>query len=164
MICHILKVVSVTAVSHEDFDYVASLLVKQGDGAVISNVNIESAFRILPINPAHIHLFGFTFEGAYFMDKCLPIGCSSCLVPFSRLFPQLFRTSLSLSTVFTVSHILDDFIFNGPSCPPLRQKQLECFLALADYSGIPITTSETVYLTQVAPIHGILINSSSLTA
>lgn len=46
-----------TSVSYEDFDVVAQLVMRAGQGALIARVNIQSAFHIMPIHPADRHLW-----------------------------------------------------------------------------------------------------------
>lgn len=42
-------------------------------------MDIKSAFRLMIINPGDFDLLGFKFEGNYYIDKCLPMGCAiSC--------------------------------------------------------------------------------------
>lgn len=153
-----------TAISYEDFDHVASQIVTQGVGALISKVDIKSAFCILPIHPSYIYLFGFTFKDSYFMDKCLPLGCSLSCVLFETFSTDIQDFLISKYSFHCVSHILDDFIFIGPSGSQLCQKQLDCFLDLSDYSGVPIKSSKTVYPTRGGPIHGIFVNTNDLMA
>ena len=43
----------------------------------MAKVDVESAFRIIPISPADRPLLGFRWRGQYFMDAALPKGCSS---------------------------------------------------------------------------------------
>lgn len=65
-----------TSVSYKDFDHVVHLINTAGDAALLAKTDIQSAFRILPIHPSCIHLFGFSFQGSFYVDKCLPMGCS----------------------------------------------------------------------------------------
>lgn len=69
-----------TSVSYEDFDHMVSLIVQQGLGAPIAKVDIKSDFHILPIHPDSVHLFGSTFDNQFYMDKCLPMGCSHAVL------------------------------------------------------------------------------------
>lgn len=48
-----------TSVNYEDFEYVVGLVHKAGEGALLAKVDIQNAFRIMPIHPHDIHLFGF---------------------------------------------------------------------------------------------------------
>ncbi|KAJ1095838.1 hypothetical protein NDU88_000988 [Pleurodeles waltl] len=48
-------------------------------GTLLAKIDIEAAFRLLPVHPEDYHLLGFQFNGDYFFDKCMPMGCSvSC--------------------------------------------------------------------------------------
>lgn len=50
-----------------------------GQGALMAKAVIQSAFRLLPINPLSLNSLGFVFYGYFFFDRCLPMGCSlSC--------------------------------------------------------------------------------------
>ena len=43
--------------------------------------DIKSAFRIVPIHPDDHHLLGMKWQGRYYYDTMLPMGCSiSCAI------------------------------------------------------------------------------------
>ena len=43
----------------------------------LGKVDIESAFRIIPVSPLDRPLLGFQWRGLFYMDAVLPMGCSS---------------------------------------------------------------------------------------
>ena len=48
-------------------------------GAELGKIDIKQAFRLLIVNPTDFDLLGILFEGKYWVDKNLPMGCSiSC--------------------------------------------------------------------------------------
>ena len=103
-----------TSVQYETLDDCVAIIQKLGPGSLIAKADLEDAFRILPISPSSYSKLGFMWDGSYYFDKCLPMGCAvSC---------QYFETfSSSLQWILTekldvpfVSHILDDFIFFRP--------------------------------------------------
>lgn len=149
-----------TSVSYEDFDHVADLINRAGKAALVAKVDIQSAFRILPIHPSCIHLFGFRFQDAFYVDKCLPMGCSYSCALFEQFSTTLQQVLLSRYRFISMSHILDDFIFIAPEGSPLCQQQLQCFLQIASYTGIPIKTSKTVHPTTCLPVHGIEVDTT----
>jgi hypothetical protein len=58
----------------------------------LAKMDIKSAFRLLNIHSADFDLMGIKFGGSYYIDKCLPMGCSvSC-----KLF-ETFSTFLQWS-------------------------------------------------------------------
>lgn len=129
----------------------------------MAKVDIQNAFRILPIHPSDIHLFGFGWKGQFYLDKCLPMGCSLSCSLF-ELFSSSLQKALYLNFGFcSVSHILDDFIFISPSDSNLCQQQLNTFLSIAAYVGIPIKASKTI-LPSCVPIHSIQVDTVCMEA
>ena len=48
-----------------------------GTGAYLAKTDIQSALRILPINPIEYGLLGMKWDDKYYYDCCMPMGCSS---------------------------------------------------------------------------------------
>lgn len=47
-----------------------------GKGTILAKMDLKSAIRLMILNPGDLNLLGFKFEGNYYIDKCLPIGCA----------------------------------------------------------------------------------------
>ena len=147
-------------VSYEDFDYFIALLSQIGQGCFISKADIESAFRIVPINPSDYHLLGFSIGGKYYYDKCLPMGCSvSCMLfeDFSCALQWVLQKSFN---VLAMTHILDDFIFLSPQS--MCHSYLTHMQTVADIVGIPLKHSKTVLPATCVVVHGIEIDTRSM--
>ena len=56
-----------------------------GRGCILSKTDVRSAFRIIPIHPSDYHLPGMQWEGNYYVDCCLPMGCASSCKTFEAL-------------------------------------------------------------------------------
>ena len=63
-------------VHYASFDKAVSMTVNVGRGAWLAKSVIRSAFRLLPVSPDDYELLGFSFEGSFYYDMCLPMGCS----------------------------------------------------------------------------------------
>lgn len=50
----------------------------------MAKTDIEVAFRIIPICPFDYHLLGFSWQGQFYFDKCLPMGASSSCQIFEK--------------------------------------------------------------------------------
>lgn len=150
---------SLTFVVYEDFDHVVSLINAVGAGALLAKVDICCAFRILPIHPSCVPLFGFMFDGFYYMDKCLPMGCSFSCALFECFSMALQQVLLSRFGFHAMSHILDDFMFIAPKDSKFCQSQLQCLLQIANFTGIPIKHSKTVYPSTCLMLHGIEVDT-----
>lgn len=67
------------SVAYTSLDQVLQEVARLGKGTVLAKMDIKSAFRLMIINPGDFDLLGFKFEGNYYIDKCLPMGCAiSC--------------------------------------------------------------------------------------
>lgn len=57
------------------------MIAKTDQGAFIRKCEMKSAFKLLPICPGDFDPLGVLFDDMYYIDKCLPLGCSvSCKV------------------------------------------------------------------------------------
>ena len=67
------------SVKYQTIDDASKLLHSLGSGTFMAKTDIEKAFRLIPVSKTCHHLLGFTHEGKFYYDKCLPMGLShSC--------------------------------------------------------------------------------------
>ena len=69
---------------YTSFDTAIEMIRTLGTGVLCSKMDVKSAFRLLPINPSDFHLLGFQFDGKFYLDKCLPMGCSVSCATFEK--------------------------------------------------------------------------------
>ena len=132
------------SVRYTSFDRVVEMLSKLGKGAEIGVIDIKSAFRLLRLFPGDFDLLGLKIDGNYYIDKCLPMGCSvSCNIfeKFSTFIHWLVEKKSGLSTL---DHYLDDFIFAGEESSNKCKHLMECFMKVSDELGIPIAHEKSV--------------------
>jgi hypothetical protein len=71
-----------------------------GQKALCAKMDICQAFRLLIINPADFDLLGIMFGGKYYVDKCLPMGCSISCSLFEKFFEIIDKSiNFSLSSL-----------------------------------------------------------------
>ena len=73
--------------------------------------DISEAFRLIPLSPESYRHTGFSLNGEFFYDRCLPMGASSsCKIfeAFSDSLKFILQEHYSLPHVLKV---LDDFLF-----------------------------------------------------
>lgn len=80
-------------------------------------------------------------------------------VPSERFSTALQQVLLRNFGFYSVSHILDDFMFIAPGHSSLCDSQLHCFLQIANFAGIPIKDSKTVYPATQLTVHGMEIDT-----
>ena len=139
-------------------------ILQYGQGTLIAKADIEAAYRIVPIHPTSFHLLGFSWRNHYFVDIMLPFGLAvSCnfFDCFSRALVWVLQNTFRVPSL---TFILDDFVFFGPSCSPTCQKSLSAFYTLAAIINLPIKQAKTVTPTTRAIILGILFDTVKLAA
>ena len=85
-----------------------------------AKVDIEWAFRIIPVSPLDQPLLGFQWKGKFFIDAVLPMGVSSACAIF-ELSVQLLFESISellnrLGRGGVVTGLWVTLWRNGPTC------------------------------------------------
>ncbi|KAM4016896.1 uncharacterized protein ACNLHF_003047 [Anomaloglossus baeobatrachus] len=81
-----------SAVCYVSFDRALELVRVAGRGALMAKADVEAAFRLLPVHPESFHLLGFMWDGEYYVDRCLPMGCS-----ISCAYFEAFSTKLNFA-------------------------------------------------------------------
>ena len=135
------KVCRVKYASFDDALSIVAQLRLSGD-VFMAKLDIKSAFRLLPVNPLDFELLGFKFDGSYYVDRCLPMGCAiSCRLfeMFSTFLEFVFKTKTGVQSI---SHYLDDYImcFNSRDRCSLAMQQ---FQDVCNELGVPLASEKT---------------------
>ena len=89
---------------------VAVVATSLGQGALMAKVDIESAYRLIPVHPQDHPLLVMKWKGKIFMDPMLPFGLHSA----PKIFTDALNWILCRASIGHVFHYLDDFIILGP--------------------------------------------------
>ena len=112
-----------------------------GVGCYLAKTDIKSAFRIIPIHPGDYPLLGMKWQGNYYFDRCLPMGCRSSCAIFERFSTALEWAAKQIFQADEIIHVLDDFLLiakSKQSCENLLSR----FISLCNYLGVPIAPKE----------------------
>ena len=120
----------------------ASKMVLKMPGCYAGKMDIADAFRLIPIHREDQHLLGFKFEGKYYYDSCLPMGCSSACQIFQRFSDALIHILKINYGVRKVVKYLDDFLFLAATKEEC-QSAMNCFSHLCNRIGVPLATHKT---------------------
>ena len=77
------------AVQYTPSDAVVHMIKACGPGIELAKCDIQLALHLLPVHPSDFELLGFAFEGCYYMDGALTMGCSISCTAF-----ECFRSFL----------------------------------------------------------------------
>jgi hypothetical protein len=128
-----------------------------GVSCFLAKIDIQWAYRLLPINPEDYHLLGFQLEGFYF-NKCLPMGLSSSCLTFEKFSTSLEFIIRKLCPSARVHHLIDDFLFIAPSKEEC-QSTLETFQNLCGSLRVPLAPEKTVGPSQKLTFLGITLDT-----
>ena len=138
--------------------------IKEADSIVfMAKVDIEAAFRIIPISPQDSPLLGFKWRGAYYMDAVLPMGCSSSCSIFEAFSTALEWIAMNKLGVTKVVHIIDDFLFLATSHAKCLH-DMKAFMTLCEQLGVPLAPDKTVGPTTALQFLGITLDTVSMEA
>lgn len=126
---------SEATIAYEMVDRAIADLIDSGPGSLMTKLDLESAFRHIPVRPADWHLLGFSWEGNFYHDVVLGFGCRSAPYIFN-LFAEALHWILQRNIPARVRHYLDDFLsIFAPDVPP---SQVETALAWAIQLGVSL--------------------------
>ena len=114
-----------------------SVVARYPPGALLAKIDIESAYRLVPVHPSDRPLQAVEWRGALYVDPMLPFGLRSAPKLFNAL-ADVLEWYLRWKGVRHIFHYLDDFLVVGPPGSP------ECAIALTTLNkacaglGIPI--------------------------
>ena len=129
----------------------------------LGKLDIEAAFRIIPVSPLDTPLLGFQWRGKFYRDAVLPMGCaSSCSIfeAFSSALEWIAKTKLGVSEMV---HYIDDFLFLAESYEKCTA-DMNAFISLCEQMGLPLAPETTQGPTTVLPFLGIILDTVRLEA
>ena len=133
-----------TKVCYSSFDNVVNLVQKLGKGALCAKKDIKSAFRLLKVYPGDFDLLGIKFLDKYFIDKCMPMGCSISCSTFEKFSTFLHWAVSDEAKSDNLDHYLDDFFFAGSADSNDCKEIMEAFSKVCSRLGVPIAEEKTV--------------------
>lgn len=90
-------------------DEVVHAIGRKGKGALLAKMDLESAYRIIPVHPSDRHLIGMEWKGKVYVDLALPFGLRSAPKIFNSVADAL-EWILHQFGIQEVFHYLDDYI------------------------------------------------------
>ncbi|CAJ0961225.1 unnamed protein product [Ranitomeya imitator] len=151
-----------TAVTYIFFDKAVDLVRNAGLRALMAKSDIESVFRLLPVHPDCHHLLGAKFEGLYYYDTCLPMGCSISCFYFELFSTFLEWVARKITRQTAITHYLDDFLIVGPAGSDVCSTALAQFKDAMEHFGVPLSPVKTIGPVSVITFLGIEINSVAM--
>lgn len=94
----------VETVKYSSFDKVVEMASKLGRCTLCGKMDISRAFRLLLVHPGDFYLLEIYFDGFYYIDKCMPMGCSLSYAMFEKFATFLHTIIVNRSGLDTIDH------------------------------------------------------------
>ena len=101
------------SLTYTTVDNIAEAAARLGPGALLAKVDIESAYRLIPVHPDDRPLQAMQWDNKIFVDPMLPFGLRSAPKIFNAVADAL-HWHLLQSGIPLLYHYLDDFVIIGP--------------------------------------------------
>jgi len=144
------------------FDAAMDLLVAQGRGAMLSKIDIASAYKCIPVRPADFALLGLHWEGKFYFDKTLPFGLSSSCAIWERYATAAEWAALHNTSIRRLCHYIDDFLL--VSNKETAASELKQLLDLFSRLGLPVSIEKLEGPLPSLVYLGIQVDSLAMTA
>lgn len=149
-------------VHFNNFDSAVKIVAQLGRGALLSKLDIKSAFRICPVRPADWHYLGFTFMNFFFVDLCLPMGLRSSVNRFTRLSDAILWIIQTNYGVTHSTHYLDDYLLAGPASSDKCLEHMQATIKLFADIGVPLAPEKVIGPLTCLTFLGIEIDTMSM--
>ena len=139
-------------------DSAANTITELGRGIQLAKLDIQSAYRIIPVHPADRWLLGMEGSGNVYIDNVLPFGLRSAPKVFNAVADAL-EWILYKQGITHVLHYLDDFLFLDPSITGGEESNvLSLALQTCEKLGVPIVPGKVKGPASVLDFLGIILD------
>ena len=105
-------------------------------------MDIESAYRLVPVHPHDRSLLGLRLGDNVYIDPMLPFGLRSAPKIFTAIADAL-EWCLKSAGIAHVHHYLDDFVVVGSSGTTECSRALDILISKCTELGVPLATHKT---------------------
>lgn len=150
---------------YDSFARAVDDLIASGPGSLFVKLDLEAAFRQIPVRPDDWHLLGFKWDGQYYFDTVLAFGLRSAPYIFN-LFAEGLHWIMQRHLPARIRHYLDDFLATfAPSLPaPTVNAALDWSLLLGHHLGLSFQESKVIGPATTIEYLGITLDSIAMEA
>ena len=126
-------------------------------------LDIQDAFRLLPIHKLDVPKLCFKIGKHYYFDKVLPQGCGSSCALFERFSSSIHHIFHFYAPLCKTVHYLDDFLLFAPTyelCLAYR----DFFIKLCTFIGVPLAPHKITLPAKDTTFLGIVIDTQKMEA
>ena len=132
---------SLCSLLNTSVDDATAEVLQLGKGALLAKLDIQHAYRIVPVHPDDRHLLGMSWKGEIYVDTTLPFGLRSAPKIFTDLADAIEWVFKERGVPNTL-HYLDDFLFIGHSTSDECASALELACQICKELGVSISPNK----------------------
>ena len=146
------------SLTYMSLDQAVQAVACHGVGALMAKLDLQSAYRHVPVYPDDQHLLAIRWRDSVFCDRALPFGLRSAPKLFTAVADAL-AWAMRCEGVHSPLHYLDDFFFSSAASSSECARALEIAVPLCHKLGLPVAPSKVVGPTTSLVFLGIHIDS-----
>ena len=151
------------SVQYTHFDKATELVRSQGKNCLMSKLDIQHTFRLLPVLLSQMILLGIFWLGQFFVDTRLPFGLRSSPGIFNRFADAVCWIINFVYNIKNVIHYSDDFFLVSSHNITQAQTDLSTVKSVFKHLNTPIAENKTEGPQTSITYLGILIASTDFT-
>ena len=146
------------SLTYKSVDDAVRIIARKGRGTLLAKLDLESAYRMVPVHPDDRHLLGMEWEDSLYIDTVLPFGLRSAPKIFNALADALLWI-MGHNGVRSALHYLDDYLLFGDPESQECAEALKLAVKLCEYLGVPIAKRKLEGPVTVLVFLGILLDT-----
>ena len=146
------------SLSYVSMDVAARKICELRTGAMMAKLDIQSAYRHIPVHTDDRHLLGIAWKSKVYLDRALPFGLRSAPKIFSAVADALMWI-MSYRGMRAGIHYLDDFLIFGRLQESECDENLAKALSICNELGVPVTTNKLEGPTTCLTFSGLQLDS-----
>ena len=127
------------SLSYASVDQAAEQILTLGKGTLLAKVDLENAYRMIPVHPDDRPLLGMKWNKEIWVDTALPFGLRSAPKLFNVMADCLQWIISRHNPRCNIIHYLDDFLLMGPPRSDICKFTLGSFLNISERLGVRIS-------------------------
>lgn len=149
------------SLSYTSVDTIVARVIQLGQGTLLSKMDIRQAYRLVPIHPEDRYLLGMEWQGAVYVDKCLPFRLRTAPLLFSAVADAL-QWMMQRKGASYVDHYADDFITVGRPGSDECANNTTIMLQVCEETGAPVEEDKSEGPATTLPFLGIEIDTVAM--
>ena len=146
------------SLSYSSVDEAVRLIQEKGTGARVAKLDLESAYRMIPVHPDDRLLLRMEWKGQLFIDTALPFGLRSAPKVFTAVADALMWIFRKYGVCAGI-HYLDDYLFVGAPDSNECQQAIALALKICEWLGVHVSMHKLEGPSTLIVFLGILLDT-----